>query len=154
MTGACMLRLARDVGVRIRRSIDSRAGMNMCLRGLHKLARNCFIIWRSCGTPRQGEEFELMRWTRLQFKYALRYVKQHETVMHKYSLANKLAEEVVRAVQKLDTGKSAGLDGIFAQHLLYCSQRLLTMLALWISCFLFMGFPQIVGPCFPLFLYP
>ena len=33
--------------------------------------------------------------------------------MHKDSFANKLAEEVVRAVQKLDTGKSAGLDGIY-----------------------------------------
>ena len=33
-------------------------------------------------------------------------------------------EEVVSAVQKLDTGKSSGLDGIFAEHLLNCSQRL------------------------------
>ena len=30
-------------------------------------------------------------------------------------------EEVVSAVQKLDTGKSSGLDGIFAEHLLHCS---------------------------------
>ena len=28
-------------------------------------------------------------------------------------------EEVVSAVQKLDTGKSSGLDGIFAEHLLH-----------------------------------
>ena len=28
-------------------------------------------------------------------------------------------EEAVRAVQKLDTGQSSGLDGIFAEHLLH-----------------------------------
>ena len=147
-----------------------------------------------------------MRQTRLQFKYALRYVKQHENIMRKDSLAKKLAmsdptkfwseirtmsgqnntlpscvegvsgmgriaeqwrlhfehlfncvqdpernnmsfnseyndnivvttEEVVSAVQKLDTGKSSGLDGIFAEHLLHCSQRLLTMLASCITGF-------------------
>ena len=38
------------------------------MSGLHKIARNCFIIWRSSGKPRQGEEFESMRLTRLQFK--------------------------------------------------------------------------------------
>ena len=32
-----------------------------------------------------------MRLTRLQFKYALRYVKQHENIMRKDSLAKKLA---------------------------------------------------------------
>ena len=45
-------------------------------------------------------------------------------------------EEVVRAVQKLDTVKSSGLDGIFAEHLLHCSERLLSMLAVCITgCF-------------------
>ena len=38
-------------------------------------------------------------------------------------------EEVVTAVQKLDTGQSSGLDGIFAEHLYHCSERLLSMLA-------------------------
>ena len=61
------------------------------MSGLHKIARNCFIIWRSSGKPRQGEEFESMRLTRLQFKYALRYVKQHGNIMRKDSLAKKLA---------------------------------------------------------------
>ena len=49
-------------------------------------------------------------------------------------------EEVVSAVQKLDTGKSSGLDGIFAEHLLHCSQRLLTMLASCITGFFVHGF--------------
>ena len=49
-------------------------------------------------------------------------------------------EEVVRAVQKLDTGKSSGLDGIFAEHLLHCSERLLSMLAECITGFFVHGF--------------
>ena len=49
-------------------------------------------------------------------------------------------EEVVRAVQKLDTGKSSGLDGIFAEHLLHCSERLLSMLAVCITGFFVHGF--------------
>ena len=44
-------------------------------------------------------------------------------------------QEVVTAVQKLDTGKSSGLDGIFAEHLLHCSERLLSMLAECITDF-------------------
>ena len=74
---------------------NSQPGWNEHVSGLHKVARNCFIIWRSSGKPRQGEEFELMRQTRLQFnpqfKYALCYVKQHENIMRRDSLAKKLA---------------------------------------------------------------
>ena len=47
--------------------------------------------WRSSGKPRQGEEFESKRLTKLQFKYALHYVKQHDNIMRKDSLAKKLA---------------------------------------------------------------
>ena len=47
---------------------------------------------------------------------------------------------MVRAVQKLDTGKSSGLDGIFAEHLLHCSERLLSMLAVCITGFFVHGF--------------
>ena len=49
-------------------------------------------------------------------------------------------DEVVRAVQKRDTGKSSGLDGIFAEHLLHCSERLLSMLAVCITGFFVHGF--------------
>ena len=50
-------------------------------------------------------------------------------------------EKVVTAVQKLDTGKSSGLDGIlFAEHLLHCSERLLSMLAECITGFFVHGF--------------
>ena len=74
MTKAGQRRARRD------KTFNSQSGWNEHVSGLHKVARNCFIIWRSNGKPRQGEEFESMRQTRLQFKYALRYVKQHENI--------------------------------------------------------------------------
>ena len=62
----------------------------MCL-GCTRYPGIVLLLWRSNGKPRQGEEFESMRQTRLQFKYALRYIKQHEHIMRKDSLAKKLA---------------------------------------------------------------
>ena len=73
------------------KTFNSQPGWNEHVSGLHKKVRNCFIIWRSSGKPRQGEEFESMRLTRLQFKYALRYIKQYDNTMRKDSLAKILA---------------------------------------------------------------
>ena len=73
------------------KTFNSQPGWNEHVSGLHKIARNCFIILRSSGKPRQGEEFESKRLTKLQFKYALRYVKQDDNIMRKDSLAKKLA---------------------------------------------------------------
>ena len=41
--------------------------------------------------------------------------------------------EVVLAVQALGPNKASGLDGIVAEHLLYCSERWCTMLAMFLS---------------------
>ena len=38
------------------------------------------------------------------------------------------------AIKKLDLNKSCGLDGIYAEHLKYCSKRVLPLLALCITC--------------------
>ena len=40
------------------------------------------------------------------------------------------SDEVAMAIRKLSAGKSSGLDGIYAEHLLHCSQRCITMLAM------------------------
>ena len=39
------------------------------------------------------------------------------------------SDEVAMAIRKLSTGKSSGLDGIYAEQLLHCSQRCVTMMA-------------------------
>ena len=54
-------------------------------------ARDNFVIWRGIGKPRQGYKFDMMRFSRAQFKYALRSAKQHEGTLHRESLAKKLA---------------------------------------------------------------
>ena len=49
------------------------------------------MIWRGIGKPRQGYEFDMMRFSKAQFKYALRSAKQHEGTLRRESLAKKLA---------------------------------------------------------------
>ena len=43
------------------------------------------------------------------------------------------SSEVAAAIQKWSTGKSSGMDEIFAEHLLHCSHRLVTMPAVCFS---------------------
>ena len=54
----------------------------------------------------QGEEFESMLLTRLQFKYALRYIKQHDNIMRKDSLAKKLAMTKFWSEIRMMSGKT------------------------------------------------
>ena len=153
----------------------------------------------------------MMRFSRAQFKYALRSAKQQEGTLRRESLAKKLAlsqpnkfwqdirvmngnhkslpscvggvsgkddiadvwrehfdklfnciqdddvntrminaeysadiivtyDEVAMAIRKLTTGKSSGLDGIYAEHLLHCSQRFVTMLAMCFTGLFVHGF--------------
>ena len=50
------------------------------------------------------------------------------------------SDEVAMAIRKLTTGKSSGLDGIYAEHLLHCSQRCVTMLAMCFTGLFVHGF--------------
>ena len=50
------------------------------------------------------------------------------------------SDEVAMAIRKLTTGKSSGLDGIYAEHLLHCSQRFVTMLAMCFTGLFVHGF--------------
>ena len=47
---------------------------------------------------------------------------------------------MVFVIRKLTTGKSSGLDGIYAEHLLHCSQRFVTMLAMCFTGLFVHGF--------------
>ena len=182
-------------------SFSAQPGWNDHVYDSHKTARDSFVIWRGIGKPRHGYEFDMMRLSRAQFKYALRSAKQQEGTLRRESLAKKLAlsqpnkfwqdirvmngnhkslpscvggvsgkddiadvwrehfvklcnciqdndvntrminaeysadititfDEVAMAIRKLSSGKSSGLDGIYAEHLLHCSKRFITMLAM------------------------
>ena len=41
------------------------------------------------------------------------------------------SDEIAMAIRKLCTGKSSGPNGFYAEHLLHCSQRFITMLAMY-----------------------
>ena len=49
-------------------------------------------------------------------------------------------DEVAMAIRKLSTGKSSGLDGIYAEHVLHCSQWFVTMLAMCFTGLFVHGF--------------
>ena len=74
-----------------RSSFSAQPGWNDYVYDSHKAARDSFVIWRGIGKPRQGYEFDMMRFSRAQFKYALRSAKQHEGTLRRESLAKKLA---------------------------------------------------------------
>ena len=52
----CAMTKAGQRRARTDKTFNSQPGWNEHVSGLHKIARNCFIIWRSSGKPRQGEE--------------------------------------------------------------------------------------------------
>ena len=168
----------------------------------HKAARDSFVIWRGIDKPRQGYGFDMIGFSRAQFKYALRSAKEQDGTRGE-SLAKKLAlsqpnkfwqeirvmngnhksvptciggvsgkddiadvwrehfdklfncsydddvnkrmikaeysadiivtsDEEVMPIRQLCTGKSSCLDGIYAEHVLHCSHRFVTML---VMCF-------------------
>ena len=65
-------------------------GFNDFVKELHTEARHAYIIWRSNGKPRFGPTCELMRRTRLNFKYALRQCQRSEDRIRADAMAESL----------------------------------------------------------------
>jgi hypothetical protein len=66
----------------------------------HRVARQAFLNWVSCGRQHNGPEFLLMKQSRAQFKLALCYCKQHEYVMRADAYVNNLAHKDYTAFWK------------------------------------------------------
>ena len=68
-------------------------GWNESVKLKHGVARHAFLLWKSCGSPKEGRIAMQMRQTRLAFKYALRKCKReqlkHEAGRLAASLFNK-----------------------------------------------------------------
>ena len=68
-------------------------GWNKSVKLKHDVARHAFLLWKSCGSPKEGVLAMQMRQTRLAFKYALRKCKReqlkHEAGKLAVSLFNK-----------------------------------------------------------------
>jgi hypothetical protein len=65
-------------------------GWNDCVKEVHTLAREAFLLWRSHNSPRHGPMYNNMRSTRAQFKLALRQCKRDRTRRAADSLAKHL----------------------------------------------------------------
>ncbi len=66
-------------------------GGNDIVSDKHRLARDAYLAWAMTGKPRCGPEHWLMSRTRSQFKFALRYCKQHEDSVRSDLFASSLA---------------------------------------------------------------
>ena len=73
-----------------RNSFRGQRGWHQHVADLRKVAKDCFVMWRKCGKPRQGCGFLLMQQSRAQFKYAVRFVKRNENAFRGESLVRKL----------------------------------------------------------------
>ena len=60
----------------IRERSQTVLGWNDKVKAKHQLARDSFLQWRACGSPKNGPIASQMRLTRLSFKYALRQCKR------------------------------------------------------------------------------
>ena len=65
-------------------------GWNDSVTDLHAEARDAYVLWRNFGKPRFGPLCQLMRRTRLSFKYAIRQVKRNEDRARADALAKDL----------------------------------------------------------------
>ena len=68
-------------------------GWNDLLRDAHTEARHANVTWRDFGKPRHGPVCELMKTTRLRFKYTLRQCQAMEETARADALAKSLAEK-------------------------------------------------------------
>ena len=68
----------------------NRPGWSDYVDELHQSARECFLLWRDTGKPRQGQIVDLMQQSRARFKYAIRAVKQKQNALRRESLAKKM----------------------------------------------------------------
>ena len=68
----------------------NRPGWNDHVAKLHHSAREAFKLWRCNGKPRYGYMFDLMKTTRMRFKYALRELKHNENSLRRDALASKM----------------------------------------------------------------
>jgi len=62
-------------------------GWNDYIKDLHHEARSAYVMWRDLGKPRTGPISELMRRSRLIFKYALRQCKRNEQTLRADAMA-------------------------------------------------------------------
>ena len=84
-------------------------GWNDLVKDSHTQAREAYILWRNMGKPRHGQVCELMRRTRLCFKYTLRQCKRQEETLRADAMAKDFENKDTKAfwskVAKMNNSK-------------------------------------------------
>ena len=79
-------------------------GWNDYVKEAHTEARYYYILWRDMGKPKHGPVCELMRKTRLHFKYMLKQCQQHEDMARADAMAKSMqakdADSFLKKVSK------------------------------------------------------
>jgi exonuclease III len=75
-------------------------GWNEYVREAHIEARHAYVTWRDFGKPRHGSVCDLMKVTRLRFKYALRQCQAMEETARADALATSLSHKDMTAFWK------------------------------------------------------
>ena len=85
-------------------------GWNDYVKETYEKARESFLLWLSNGKPRSGPIFEIMRVSRANFKYSLRYCKNIENKARADSLAKKfLSKDPIvfwKAIKRINNSNS------------------------------------------------
>ena len=75
-------------------------GWNDYVKEAHCDARNCYILWGNVGKPRQGPICQLMRRSRLHFKYLLKQCQQREEMVRADAMAKSMHSKYVSSFWK------------------------------------------------------
>ena len=93
-------------------------GWNECVKELHSQARDAFLLWRRCSSPRSGMIYDVMRQSRSRFKLALRKCRADRDKHMSDSLATKLLKnntkefwDEVKKVSSSSVGTQASTIG-------------------------------------------
>ena len=54
------------------------------------MSHDVYFLWKDSGSPRQGELFDMKNRAQARFKGAMRFIRSHEDLLRKDSLAKKL----------------------------------------------------------------
>ena len=84
-------------------------GFTEHVKDLHAIARADYCSWRTEGKPRSGPVYLVMKQSRLQFKYVLRYCKTNKDAMRSKAVAKSLMDKGInsfwRGITKVNNAK-------------------------------------------------
>ena len=98
-------------------------GWNEYVRDSHTEARHAYVTWRDFGKPRQGPVHELMRSTRLRFKYALRQCQSRQETARADALARNLSSKdmtsfwkSIKTINNKRIPLASTINGVTGEH--------------------------------------